>query len=558
MPKIMKADRVINSEALNLEFILNENNRKDKEVQRIIDENTRKTDEQTRITNENKRIQDFQQKMTDLENTDTAQFNNRVVSVETQLQQITHFIEPSGQSDDTITINQVLQDFDHITFKKGVYNINAEIGVVVPSNKTVEFHDGAILKCIPNNLSTYNIINLSGVQNVKINNANIMGDRELHIGTSGEWGAGIGIYNNCINITITNPFIEKCWGDGFYISSATNLKITNPLVDNCRRNGITVISCDGLHIVNPETRNMQGIEPETGIDLEPNLPTEYLWNVLIENPYSHHNAGSGLDVLGKTIESIQWKNIVIKNITSQYNDTGIRFETGGDITVDGGDISNNSGTGFELARNIRNIKLSKVNIFNNGKRGIGAGLTAQNIASYNWQFNSCNIFNNSQLQVGTYDGMRLDSDSDTFPLDNVCFSNCLIYDNQDIKTQRYGFTVGTELRVTNFNFVGNVKTGVVGKYLSNNRSYVDNGKLNFTKNIDIPSVPANSRIYVDITQIGVISGAMTMSVPEGDLENGIMWNAIARTDSVRLFIANVTTSPIDPLPRNWRFNIINI
>lgn len=109
MPKIMKAGRVINSEALNLEFILNEKNRKTKEVERINDENTRKGNEQTRIINENKRIQEFQQKMQDLENTDTAQFNNRVKTIETELQQKAKITEVVKKGYGT------LNDFDENT-----------------------------------------------------------------------------------------------------------------------------------------------------------------------------------------------------------------------------------------------------------------------------------------------------------------------------------------------------------------------------------------------------------------------------------------------------------
>ncbi|HDR7507897.1 hypothetical protein [Bacillus toyonensis] len=74
----------------------------------------------------------------------------------------------------------------------------------------------AILKSKTTNVVEYSIITVKDVSNIELINPNVIGDRDTHIGTTGEWGHGINIQGSS-NITIQNPNISKYWGDGIYI-----------------------------------------------------------------------------------------------------------------------------------------------------------------------------------------------------------------------------------------------------------------------------------------------------------------------------------------------------
>lgn len=52
--------------------------------------------------------------------------------------------------------------------------------------------------------------------------------------------------------------------------------VVNPLIDSCRRQGISVISAKTL------LKNIKGIAPMNGIDLEPNFNTEFLQDIVID------------------------------------------------------------------------------------------------------------------------------------------------------------------------------------------------------------------------------------------------------------------------------------
>src|SRR5690606_16040148 len=111
--------------------------------------------------------------------------------------------------------------------------------------------------------------NIINAENVKVNNAYLIGDKDKHLGTKGEWGMGINILSSS-NVNIINPKIKKTWGDGIYIGELslakqknikkksftnTNINIKEGSIDDCLRNGISIISgvnilVDGVTIQN--------------------------------------------------------------------------------------------------------------------------------------------------------------------------------------------------------------------------------------------------------------------------------------------------------------------
>ncbi len=160
-----------------------------------------------------------------------------------------------------------------------------------------------------------------------------MGERNEHLGFSGEWGMGISIKGSQ-NISINNVNVSDCWGDGIYIgnsnSSQTNRNITisNPVLDNNRRQGISVITAINLKIVNPSIMNTNGIQPASGIDFEPNSNSERLQNISIINPSTVNNDGRGIIIVLNRLRGTRYPINIYINDTSKLKDGYKVYDTG--------------------------------------------------------------------------------------------------------------------------------------------------------------------------------------------------------------------------------------
>ena len=180
-----------------------------------------------------------------------------------------------------------------------------ESGVQLKNNVTINFKGGRLLaKALAS--GNYRIINIYHNENVKIINPVIVGERNNHIGTTGEWGHGISITNSK-NILIENPNIKDCWGDGIYIGnkfwdnvsdySTEGITITNAVIDNVRRNGISITSNKNVTVINPRITRTNGVMPQAGIDIEPEGADGkpiVIDNINIINPYTADNDGAGI------------------------------------------------------------------------------------------------------------------------------------------------------------------------------------------------------------------------------------------------------------------------
>ncbi|MFI8493300.1 glycosyl hydrolase family 28-related protein [Peribacillus butanolivorans] len=212
---------------------------------------------------------------------------------------------PNDNIDDTLSIQKAIDDVASsgggtVLFPEGVYLIDAVKSIILRDNIILKFNKGTILKALPNDKGSYEIVRVHGIKNASlVGNVVIEGEREEHIGEKGEWGFGISIRGS-ENIHLENITIKNCWGDGIYIGStekknfSKNITIKKPILVNNQRQGISVISVINLKIVNPIIMDTNGKAPESGIDLEPNKPTERLESVKIINPFTENNNGKGI------------------------------------------------------------------------------------------------------------------------------------------------------------------------------------------------------------------------------------------------------------------------
>lgn len=205
-----------------------------------------------------------------------------------------------GSVDYTTYVAAAIRQYSNITFPGFPILVNYN-GLIIPSNRTLTFLPGSQLIMKPSSDGNYTVLRIQNANNVVFNNPVIVGDFPQHIGTTGEWGDGIGIYESS-NIIINNPNVSYCWGDGIYVSSTkngivnTNIKILNGQISNNRRNGITIASVIGLDLESPVSIFSGGTSPMCGIDIEPQGPADELQNILINNPNTGHSGGNGIQI----------------------------------------------------------------------------------------------------------------------------------------------------------------------------------------------------------------------------------------------------------------------
>jgi hypothetical protein len=274
-----------------------------------------------------------------------------------------------GLTDDTITIQSAIAYNKDTYIPDGTYMIKSHTtpsggtaGLQIPSNITISFATKAFLKAITNDADLYSIMYIANVTNVTINNCNLIGDRDTHTGTTGEFGMGI-YMRNSTDVTINGGLITKCWGDGLYLGQQSsvggsyNITLNNLIVDENRRNGISVISVDGLYANNCTFSNTNGTDPQCGIDIEPNNDACYARNIVFNGCKLDSNAKAGFTCNFMLCTNSYTKDISISfnNCSANGNESGFEvsrliYPYSGSINFTDCVITNSSYNGFKLRR----------------------------------------------------------------------------------------------------------------------------------------------------------------------------------------------------------------
>lgn len=205
-----------------------------------------------------------------------------------------------GSRDYTSYVQAAVTKYSNIVFPGFPILIN-DSGIKIGSDKTITFQTGSELRLKPTSLGNYSVVKIANASNVTLYNPVIIGDRFTHLGTSGEWGMGIGIYGST-NVKIYNAKVTDCWGDGIYLGQADgrinnkNIIIKDAYLRKNRRDGITIIGVDGLLLDNLYSGYSDGTLPMCGINIEPNNIYSEVKNVRINNPRTENNGKNGIQI----------------------------------------------------------------------------------------------------------------------------------------------------------------------------------------------------------------------------------------------------------------------
>ena len=302
---------------------------------------------------------DLQIKLSNDIETINEKLTNNIETINAQMDNIVTIITPSQSQSE---IQNILNTKNNIKFKSGIYELDliSGVGLTLSNNTKCEFENNVIFKLKSQTAGNYNIFDLTNKENITINGTlTIVGDKETHKGTIGEWGHGL-VLAGAKNITIDYINVSYCWGDGVYLGSSNklpseNITINKIISDNNRRLGVAFVSCKNVFIDTIIATNTNGIAPQAGIDFEPNTITDYLQNISINNLITNNNLGGSLwAVVDKTDNAI---DININNIVSESD----------------GDTSDEGAFKIVSGRNSKNnglFLINKATILNAKKHGV--------------------------------------------------------------------------------------------------------------------------------------------------------------------------------------------
>lgn len=226
----------------------------------------------------------------------------------------------NGSKDYTKFIQDAIDEHENCVFPAFPMLINQK-GLKIPSNRTLTFLKGSELLMKPSADDDYGMLEIRNASNVVLINPVLKGDRYNHIGSKGEWGMGIAIYGSR-NVTVFNPIATEMWGDGIYIGESDdiiskNITIKNAVLKHNRRDGMTVTAVDGLFLDSPYAGFSDGTKPMAGIAFEPNESDDEIKNVVINDPVTESNRGTGMFVdFGNLMGGgKKYVNVIINNHT---------------------------------------------------------------------------------------------------------------------------------------------------------------------------------------------------------------------------------------------------
>jgi len=203
-------------------------------------------------------------------------------------------------------------------------------GILMPDNAKVIFDRFARLKLLPTSVVNYDLIMCMG-NNITLWNPKVDGSNETNSASTGASRIGMGIaIAGGSNVTIYNPEVWNCWGDGIYIRGSytgantppTNIKIVGARVYNCGRDAVSVVSANGLLLSDLYGQNHTTADPAALIDFEPNVNGDVLQNITVSGAKSVNNT-NGLRFSFQNLPGANPQNvsIAIDNF-EDYGSTG--------------------------------------------------------------------------------------------------------------------------------------------------------------------------------------------------------------------------------------------
>ncbi len=300
-----------------------------------------------------------------------------------------------GVTDDTAAIQRAIDSLPAsggtVLVPAGKYCIDALRSLRLRSNMHLHLADGASLVAIPNAAPRAYVVLIKDATDVEVSGGEIVGDRDRHLGTTGEWGYGITVRGSCSHVTLRDIKVSRCWGDGICVGSAhskpehpvdagNDIVIARVTCTGNRRQGLTIARARNVRVYDSEFSDTSGTAPSAGIDIEPDYPDDAR-DILIAHCRVHGNRGPGIQVYKRV------SGVIIDRCTiSDNKNVGVLVVDAADTTIRRSTLSGNAQHGISLQGHSDGVLISNNVIRDNAHRTLG-GL----LGGGSWQ---------SQIRIG--------------------------------------------------------------------------------------------------------------------------------------------------------------
>lgn len=280
-----------------------------------------------------------------------------------------------GVNDDTAAfqaaINSLPDSGGTVEVPAGTYKLDAIVSVKLRSYMHLKLSSDAKLVARPNSSERSNILYVNKVRDVEISGGQIVGERNSHNGTTGEWGHGIYVRGSK-NVTVRDVHVSNCWGDGLVIAGATvwqappipsaSVFVANIVCTGNRRQGLSIGYVNDVKIYDSEFSNSAGATPQCGVDIEPENGN-IAYKVLFENCLVRGNARYGM-LLYKGSQGVTIRSCIVEDNGS----CGIVTRNAVATYITQSTIRNNSATGIFIQDGTKNCQISQNTSYGNYNR----------------------------------------------------------------------------------------------------------------------------------------------------------------------------------------------
>ncbi len=214
---------------------------------------------------------------------------------------------------------------------------------------------------------------------------------------------------SCADLTVMGLTFQESGGDGLCLGGGgmSNLYIKDVTSDRNFRQGMTLDGAQGAVIENTVFSNTHGTNPQSGVDMEPDLAGDTLVNITFRNCTAFNNSGKGFEIsawpLKSSLISVTWENCTVK---SAHN-SAFMFN-----------IPNANNTGLVNLSNIfiGNSSSSALEFYNKPLAGPEVIIDQLTIDGINGARSHPIEFSSSTLKHGTQGGVSI---SNTTIVDNI-------------------------------------------------------------------------------------------------------------------------------------------
>ncbi|MEG3791527.1 right-handed parallel beta-helix repeat-containing protein [Lysobacter sp. CCNWLW3] len=291
-----------------------------------------------------------------------------------------HGARGDGRHDDTAAFQSAIDALPAsggtVVVPAGDYRIDPQRSVRLRSRMHLAMEAGTRLLAIPNAAARAYVLSLIGIDGVEVSGGRIVGDRDTHLGTTGEWGHGVMVRGSS-SVTLRELHISRCWGDGISIGGdkaaggritpSSDVLIANVRCVGNRRQGLTIGRSRRVRVRDSEFADTGGTLPGCGIDIEPDAG-DSARDAVISGCLIHGNQGAGVQIYKRSA------GIVLRGCTIEANrGHGVLVIGASDCSVVDNRIRRNALGGLSLRPGSNGVVVSLNEFVANGPARAHAG-----------------------------------------------------------------------------------------------------------------------------------------------------------------------------------------